>query len=108
MLATGREQRRRADADAAASRDRLDRDIAARRAALVAEVAELERRSAALRAELDRVAEPVATSSGASSPRPLAPLGSIQLRLVWRPGSWRSALGPSARVSAGDGGPTAA
>src|SRR4051794_2451404 len=41
MLTTGRDERRRADAAAAATRERLDRDAAARRAALLDDIEQL-------------------------------------------------------------------
>ncbi|MCF6744477.1 hypothetical protein E9529_09335 [Blastococcus sp. KM273128] len=56
MLEAGREERRRADDEAAAHRDRLDVRAADRRAALLAEVAELEHRRAELAAEVERMA----------------------------------------------------
>lgn len=62
MLSTSRDERRRADAEASATRERLDRDAAARRAALLAEVAELEGRLAVVRAELQSAPEPVVPS----------------------------------------------
>jgi hypothetical protein len=52
MLSTGREERRRADAAAAATRERLLRDTATRYASLLAEVQALEHRRAVLRAEV--------------------------------------------------------
>ncbi|MGY1770896.1 hypothetical protein [Blastococcus sp. SYSU D00813] len=58
---TGREQRRRADEQAAAARERLDREAAARRSALLAEVAALEERRAALR---DQLPAPAAVPPG--------------------------------------------
>ncbi len=59
MLGTAREERRRADAAAAATRERLDREAAARYVALVAEVETLEHRRAALRAEIELLSGPV-------------------------------------------------
>ena len=56
MLTTGREERRRADVEAAGVRERLDQDAAARRSALLAEVAALEQRRSALQAELAALA----------------------------------------------------
>jgi hypothetical protein len=58
MLAVGREERRRADADAAAVRERLDTEASAARAGLLAEVAALEERLAALRAQDEQPAAP--------------------------------------------------
>jgi hypothetical protein len=62
MLSTGREERRRADAVAAASRERLDRDAAtssafllARVDALRAQVDALEGQRSALRTEIERM-----------------------------------------------------
>ena len=52
MLGVGRDQRLRADAEAAARRERADREADARRAALLAEVDALELRRASLTAEL--------------------------------------------------------
>ena len=60
MLNTGREQRCRADAAAAALRERLDGEAAARLAVLLGEVAHLEQRRDALRAEVGRLAAPAA------------------------------------------------
>ena len=60
MLTTGREQRRRADAEAASVRERLDQDAATRRTALLADVDALEHRRSALRAEIARMAGAVA------------------------------------------------
>ncbi|MGY1679269.1 hypothetical protein [Geodermatophilus sp. SYSU D01176] len=58
MLVTAREERRRADAEAAASRDRLDGDALARRASLLSEVEDLERRRALLRTGVERTTGP--------------------------------------------------
>jgi cell division septum initiation protein DivIVA len=58
MLATAREERRRADAEAAGTRERLDRAAAARYTALVAEIDVLEQRRAALSAEIELVTTP--------------------------------------------------
>jgi hypothetical protein len=64
VLSTGRDERRRADAAAAATRERLDAEAASRRAELLAEVGRLEQQRAALHAELERTARPVAAASG--------------------------------------------
>jgi len=56
MLGTGREERRRADAAAAATRQRLEQEAMTRSASLRAEVAALERRRALLRSEVSRLA----------------------------------------------------
>ena len=104
MLGTGRDERRRADAEAdesrkeldraaeatrerldraaEATRDRLDRAAAAHRAALREEVAALEQRRSALRAEVESLAE---RGTGAA-PRP--PAGPLR-RLVERSRSVR-------------------
>jgi hypothetical protein len=60
MLGTGREQRCRADAEAAARREHGDREAAARLAALLGEVERLQRRRDALQAEVGRPAAPAA------------------------------------------------
>ncbi|SEK56924.1 hypothetical protein SAMN04515665_10363 [Blastococcus sp. DSM 46786] len=78
MLATGREERRRADAEAAAHRDRLDRQATERRAALLADVAALERRREELAAEVERVARTV--PAGPADP-PAATTGRLLDRL---------------------------
>jgi cell division septum initiation protein DivIVA len=77
MLGTAREQRRRADDEAAATRVRLDRDAAARRAALLTEVDVLEHRRAVLLAQMDVLARAAATGHGVSRRR----LGE---RIGWR------------------------
>ena len=59
MLSTGREERRRADAEAAATRDRLLQDATTRYAALLAEVQVLVHRRAVLRAEIGLLTEPL-------------------------------------------------
>lgn len=64
MLAVGREERRRADAGAAAVRERLDREAAATRARLLADVAALEERLAALRAEAEQRTAPAGDPVG--------------------------------------------
>lgn len=79
MLADGREERRRADAAATATRERLHRDTATRSAALLAEVTALERRRALLRAEMAGPAVPLA---GPDEDRP----GAHVRRLVERLG----------------------
>ena len=55
MLSTGRDERRRADAEAAATRERLALDVATRYASLLAEVEALEHRRASLRAEAEQL-----------------------------------------------------
>jgi hypothetical protein len=86
MLGTGREQRRRADAAAAATRERLTRDAAASSAPDRAELAALEHRRATLRAEVDLLAEQVAgaTSGPLDVHRRL-----LSERLRWRARSLR-------------------
>ena len=81
MLDAAREQRRRADAEAAATRDRQARDTTARYAALVAEVAVLEHRRAALRAEVELLARPAVGSPGRRLDRHLSQLLG---KLRWR------------------------
>ena len=61
MLGTGREERRRADAAAAAARELLERDAELRLAALTAEIAVLEQRRSALAAR--EVPAPVARTA---------------------------------------------
>jgi cell division septum initiation protein DivIVA len=61
MLSTGREERRRADAAAAAAREVLERDAEIRCAALRAEIAVLEQRRSVLSA-LEAAPEPVASA----------------------------------------------
>jgi cell division septum initiation protein DivIVA len=87
MLSTGREQRRRADAEAAATREHLVRDAATRAASLLAEVAALEQRRASLRAEAELRAEPVAAST---SGRLDVGLRQFLQRLRWRARSLRA------------------
>jgi hypothetical protein len=85
MLITGREQRRRADAEAAATRERQGRDAAARRVSLLAEAEDLELPLVALRADPDRSAEPAARPSGAPHLLLRGHLERIQARLGWYP-----------------------
>jgi hypothetical protein len=72
MLAVGRDERRRADAEAAAARARLDDDAIARRASLLAELEQLAQRRTRLLAELDEAAHA----------RPAAPEGRPHLRAL--------------------------
>jgi hypothetical protein len=58
LLADGREQRRRADAEAEATRERLAGNAAERYVSLLSEVQALEYRRASLRAEIALLAEP--------------------------------------------------
>ncbi len=81
MLDAARDQRRRADADAAATRERQAQDAASRYAALVAEVAVLEHRRAALRAEVELLARPAVCSTGRRLDRHLSQLTG---KLRWR------------------------
>jgi hypothetical protein len=104
MLDTAREERRRADAAAATVRERLDRDAAAYRAALLAETAELEHRRHVLRTELGAALDHVVPSSGALRLDARGYVERIHGRLSWRGTPRRS----PARVTAGDGGQTAA
>jgi cell division septum initiation protein DivIVA len=71
MLSTGREERRRADAEAAATRARLEQAALNRSAALRAEVASLERRRSLLRAEVGRLAARAADLAGSPGEGPL-------------------------------------
>jgi cell division septum initiation protein DivIVA len=80
MLGTGREERRRADAQAAATRERLDRDAETRRAALLAEVEAIELRRASLRAEID---VPVGPDPGAAGVRQDRHRRGVLARLRW-------------------------
>lgn len=82
MLSAGRDERRRADADADATRDRLDRAAADRRAALLGEVAAFEHRRSALRAEVELLAE---RAAGGAAGRPAAHLRRV-VRSVLRHG----------------------
>ena len=86
LLGTGREQRRRADDEAAAVRERLDRQAAARRSTLLAEVAALERRRAALRAEVVQLAARVAVPTRGRRDV----LRSLRGRIHWHPRTLRT------------------
>jgi hypothetical protein len=87
MLSTGREQRRRADAEAAATRERLEQAAMTRSAALRADVAALERRRALLRAEVERLAARATDLAGS----PLdGPLHRFLETLRWRSRSLRA------------------
>ncbi|RBY90267.1 hypothetical protein DQ244_12445 [Blastococcus sp. TBT05-19] len=66
MLGVGRDERRRADEEAAGIRLRLDSAAADRRAALLTEIEALEGRRDALRAELDALARPAGAPAGRS------------------------------------------
>ncbi len=83
MLITGRDQRTRADAEAAATRKRLDRDAAVRRASPMAEVEDLEHRLAALTAGPDRTPAPAIRPSGALHLLLRGLLDRVQARLGW-------------------------
>jgi hypothetical protein len=87
MLDTGREQRRRADAEAAATRERLSREATRRTAGLRAEVAALERRRAWLQAEIDRLVQATAPVTGG---RVQLHLPTVLGRFSWRPRSMRT------------------
>ncbi len=87
MLVTGREERRRADAEATAAWERLDRDAAARRSVVLADVRALERRRADLLAELELLAVPTPRVSGS---RLNASLRRALDRLRWRSRSLRA------------------
>lgn len=71
MLSTGREQRRRADAEAAATRIRLEQDALTRSASLRSEVAALERRRTLLQAEASRLAARATDPAGSALDGPL-------------------------------------
>lgn len=87
MLTAAMDERRRADAEAAATRDRQARDVATRYASLRAEVASLEHRRAALRAEVELLNQPAAGSSH----RPLhLHVGALAGKLRWRSRSLRT------------------
>jgi hypothetical protein len=90
MLTTAREQRRRADAAAAAARDGLDRDAVERRAWLRAEVELLETRRAQLREELEHAAAPGVRRPGAVGVRVRAHLERIRGHLAAPPVPRRS------------------
>jgi cell division septum initiation protein DivIVA len=87
MLSTGRDKRRRADAEAAVIRERLDRDATARRAAVLAEVEALEHVRAALRAQVGLLAAPV---TGPTVGRLDVRLRQLLERLRWRSRSLRA------------------
>ena len=87
LLSTGREQRLRADAEAAAVRDRLERDALTRTASLRAEVAALERRRTMLRAEVRRLTEAAAERAAG---RLDGPLPRFLDALGWRSRSLRA------------------
>ncbi|WP_448628618.1 hypothetical protein [Geodermatophilus sp. URMC 64] len=86
LLSTGREQRRRADDEAAATRERLDREAMVRRAAVLAEVEALEHRRSALRAEIELLGPVDAPTGG----RLALHLRRLLDRLRWRPGFLRA------------------
>jgi hypothetical protein len=67
MLATAREERRRADAEAAATRERLDQQTIALRALLMAEVEELQNRRSVLLSDLARSDGPAPKSDDAAA-----------------------------------------
>ncbi|TFV87011.1 hypothetical protein [Blastococcus sp. CT_GayMR16] len=94
MLSTAREQRRRADAEALATRERVDRDAAMRSASLLAQVEALHgqvealrHQRSALRAEVDVLTETVAATTSRSLD---AHLGRLLERLGWRHRSLRA------------------
>jgi cell division septum initiation protein DivIVA len=87
MLNTARDERRRADTEAAATRERLVRDAATRTAALLAEVEALEHQRDSLRAELELLAEPIGRST---SDRLDVHLRQFLERLRWRSRSLRA------------------
>lgn len=66
MLGVGRDQRLRADAEAAGRREQADQEASARRAWLLAEVADLELRRASLQADVDQLTRAAADQA---SPR---------------------------------------
>ena len=82
LLAAGREERRRADAGALATRERLDDEALARRTFLLAEVDSLEQRRSALQAEIERLA-----TASAARTRPRLDIRLRQLPQTFR---WRS------------------
>jgi hypothetical protein len=87
MLSTARDERRRADTEAAATRERLVRDAATRAASLLAEVEALEHRRDSLRAEVALLAEPTGRST---SDRLDVHLRQFLERLRWRSRSLRA------------------
>jgi hypothetical protein len=64
LLTTGRDQRQRADDEAAAIRRRQDQDAVLRRTALLAEISDLEHRRTRLRAEVRRLARQAEQPAG--------------------------------------------
>jgi cell division septum initiation protein DivIVA len=84
MLGAAREQRLRADAEAAAVRDRQAQDVATRCDSLVAEVTALEHRRATLQAEIELLCRPAV--AGSRSGLELH-LGRLATKLRWRPRS---------------------
>jgi hypothetical protein len=94
MLGTAREERRRADAEAAAIRERADKDAAVRSAALRAQVEALTGQAEALRDQRSALEVEVGLLSGqlaATTSRPLdAHLGRLLERLGRRPRSLRA------------------
>jgi cell division septum initiation protein DivIVA len=103
MLTTGREERRRADADATAARERLDRDAVRRRAVLLTEVEELEHRRAVLTADLGRTAEPLVEASSARRLQFRGRFERIRDRVGYRMVHRRPAPCPPAPVETTDG-----
>jgi hypothetical protein len=87
MLGVAREERRRADAEAAAERERRDADALARSASLRAEVTALERRRTRLRAEIRRLA---ASPTEAMDAPVVSPLSRLAETLHWRSRSLRA------------------
>lgn len=87
MLSTAREQRLRADAEAAAARGRQADELTKRYAPLMAEVTVLEHRRASLRAGLELLAQPadIATRGGLESY-----LSRLLMKLRLRPRSLRT------------------
>lgn len=81
MLNAARDQRRRADDEAAATRDRQARAAASRYESLRAEVAVLEHRRAALRAEIELLTQPAA---GPRHGRLHSHLGPFTGKFRWR------------------------
>ena len=95
MLATARDERRRADEAATAARTRLDEEANTRRVALLAEVAELEHRRTVLRAALKRQAR---QAPEAARPGLRDHLDRLRHGLAFSGLHWRPAAGPSAPV----------